>query len=78
MADEPRPHHSRETTPERVQRVLTPLNVEPPSRGLLLVAVALLGIVLLIIGVGLAVGLGAGGIFNRYTEQIERQAPGGK
>ena len=69
-----RPKH--ETTPERVRRVAgTPLKAEPANRWLAVVALTLALLLLIILGVGLVVGLGASGIFSRYTEQIESIEP---
>ena len=77
MADEQPQHRIHETTPQRVERVAgAPLKADPANRWLLMVALALLFVALVIVGAGIAIGLGAGGIFDRYTEQIEKADPG--
>jgi hypothetical protein len=72
MTEEQPPRDIHETTPERVRRVAgKPLKAEPANRWLLLVGFTLVFLVGIILGIGLVVGLGAAGIFSRYTEQIE-------
>jgi hypothetical protein len=79
MTDE-QPHHPlHETTPQRVARVAgAPLKAEPANRWLALVALTLLFVVLIVVGLGVVIGLGAKGIFSRHTDEIERIEPKGR
>lgn len=73
-------HHLHETTAERVHRVAgAPLAVEPPRRWLWMIALALLGFILIIVGAGIAIGLGGKKIIEQHKEQIEKEeGPGAR
>lgn len=71
MDEEKQTHDADETTPERIRRVLgKPLPVEPRNRWLWMIGGSLIGIILVIIGLGVAIAMGASKFFEAWTERI--------
>ncbi|MEQ8786389.1 MAG: hypothetical protein RIC55_08820 [Pirellulaceae bacterium] len=71
MDDEKQTHDPEETTPERVRRVAGhALPAEPRNRLLWVIAGSLIGIILVIVGLGYAIAVGASKLFEGWSERI--------